>query len=91
MEESKRVKVPFPALPSFNIAASIMSYALYEDEVHNLLHELCNNTRSYSVSHRELLKSFLIVNLIRIRQQCHSMLEFELWFDEEDGSYKSIN
>ena len=66
MEESKKVKVPFPALPSFNIAALIMSYALYEDEAHNLLHELCWNTKNYAVSHRQLLRSFLVVSYSKL-------------------------
>ena len=81
------MKVPFPVLPSFNIAASIMSYARYEDEIHDLLYELCRNTRNYAISHRQLLRSFLVVNFAKIRQTCHGMLEEYTEFDDEEGVY----
>ena len=66
----EKVQTPFPALPSFNISASILAYSGFEEEAHNLLHQLCRNTRLYSKSHRQILRSFLLVDITKLTESC---------------------
>ena len=66
----EKVQTPFPALPSFNISASILAYSGYEDEAHILLHQLCRNTRLYSKSHSQILRSFLLVDYTKLIESC---------------------
>ena len=66
----EKVQTPFPTLPSFNISASILAYAGFEDKTHDLLHKLCRNTRLYSKSHSQLLRSFLLVDITKLTESC---------------------
>ena len=61
-ELSKALKVipPFPRLPVFNVAALILSYINFNDEVISLLNTLSKNAYVYGKSHQDILKSFLV-------------------------------
>ena len=82
-----KVQVPFPRLPSFNISAVLLSYAAHEDEVHTWLHMLCRNTRLYSKSHGQLLRSFLRVNFVKLCSDCKKLTEKFDMLIEVTGMY----
>ena len=54
-----RVDPPFPALPSFNCSATILSFVDYDDEVKDLLKLLSHNTRNYYTKHMSILEGFV--------------------------------
>ena len=74
----EKVKPPFPAIPSFNIGASILAYSNFEDEAHTMLHKLCKNTRHYSKSHAQLLKSFFLVDFSKLCESCKELTRHDL-------------
>ena len=53
-------KQPFPALPTFIVAANILQFAGYKHEVKELLRLLCHTTRRYFINHQQILKAFLV-------------------------------
>ena len=55
-----RVEPPFPALPSFNCAATILSFVNFDEEVKDLLSALSHNTRNYYKKHMNILEGFVI-------------------------------
>ena len=57
--ENARVDPPFPALPSFNCAATILSFVNFDEEVKDLLLSLSNNTRNYYRKHMSILDGFV--------------------------------
>ena len=63
IEENLEAKVrpPFPKLPIFNVAATILSYYGYNDKVRRLLKGVSRNTRKYFLCHKEILKAFIKV------------------------------
>ena len=58
--EKVKVKPPFASLSSFHIAAVILSYSGFVDEVKGLLYSLSRNTRLFAVEHSDVLAGFLI-------------------------------
>ena len=57
--DAKKVKPPFTDLPAFNVAATIMSFLGYQDEMMSLLAQLNHNSILYSERHFEILQSFI--------------------------------
>ena len=57
--DAKKVKPPFTDLPAFNVAATIMSFLGYQDEMMSLLAQLSHNSILYSERHFEILQSFI--------------------------------
>ena len=68
----------------------ILSYSGFEDEAHTLLHTLCRNSRLYSKSHAQLLRSFLRVDFAKLRLNCLELTETFDVFDEDTGMYTQI-
>ena len=56
---SRKIKAPFPGMPSFIACAVVLSYVGFEDEVIHLLKQLCLNTSSYSILHISQINGFL--------------------------------
>ena len=52
--DAKKVKPPFTDLPAFNVAATIMSFLGYQDEMMSLLAQLNHNSILYSERHFEI-------------------------------------
>ena len=55
----RHVEPPFPALCSFHIAALVMSYRVYNDDVAPFLMRLSKKAGEYFESHEEIIKGFL--------------------------------
>ena len=71
----EKVQTPFPAIPSFNISAMILAYSGFEHQVYTLLQLLCRNTRLYSKSHSQLLRSFLCVCVDKLHEDCSKFID----------------
>ena len=55
-----KAKPPLTKLPYFNVAALILSYYGYSDKAKRLLKRLNRNSRKYFLSHKEILRAFLV-------------------------------
>ena len=56
---TKKVKPPFTDLPAFNVAATIMSFLGYQDQMMSMLAQLSHNSVLYAERHFEILQSFI--------------------------------
>ena len=54
-----KARQPFPKLPSFPVAATLLSYMGYAWQIKQLLHLLSKNGKNYWDNHREFLKCFV--------------------------------
>ena len=59
-ESNQKVKPPFPLLPSFDVAALILSYFAHEDLVILLMRKCNKNSRRYALKHKPILKQYLV-------------------------------
>ena len=55
-----KVKQPFEMLPSFAVAAEVLSFVDYMDGVKYRLIRLSQTTRLYFSGHNKILKTFLV-------------------------------
>ena len=58
-EVSPRATPPFPALPSFNCAATILAYVGHDEEVGILCNDLSHNAANYFKTHETILRGFV--------------------------------
>ena len=59
-ESNQKVKPPFPLLPSFDVAALILSFFAYDDLVLLLMRSCNKNSRRYALKHKPILKQYLV-------------------------------
>ena len=59
IRDDLRKKHPFPALPSLLIAATVLSYVGYDEDVCSMLQQISQASRAYIVE-REGLPGFLL-------------------------------
>ena len=57
----KKSKQPFPVLPAFLPAATLLSYFDYSDHVFTLLWQLSKTTKAYALDHSRILEHFVKV------------------------------
>ena len=74
-KEFFRVDPPFPAVPSFNCSATILSFVNYDDEVKDLLKSLSHNTRNYYTKHMSILEGFVTDVPPLIKQKAFGEME----------------
>ena len=55
-----RTRQPFPQLPAYPVAATILAYFGYQKQSNYLLNSLSNITKLYAESHEKILKEFII-------------------------------
>ena len=66
-----KVQAPFKNLPSFIIAANVLGYLTYQDEVRRLLHLLSRNCGiRYINTHRHILRKFVVTRPWKNRGVC---------------------
>ena len=59
-------------MPDLQVAAKILSYAHYDDQIYILLNLLCTNTMLVSADHRDVLQK----SLTKWRPKISTMIEF---------------
>ena len=59
MNNSQKVKPPFPMLPAFTVCASILQFVGFEDEIQALMNLLSGNTSDYFKCHKYILRGFM--------------------------------
>lgn len=55
----KKVRPPFPKLPSFFGAATVLSYVGHQGNIKQLLNLLNKNTQKFLLYHRDILREFV--------------------------------
>ena len=55
----KKSGQPLPTLPSFTVAAEVLSFFDFKPGVRRLLFKMSRTARAYELGHRQLLAAFL--------------------------------
>ena len=78
IEESlpKKTMPPFHRLPFYNVGAIILSYFGFRKKVKNLLKHLNRNSRKYFLSHKDILRAFVVAYVPPYRVSFEKVMVF---------------